>query len=101
MAIVEPIRIEPQARIVHHADRHGVWATCNRSILFQPAGEIRWRRIGEFPFVLPRDIFAPSRLTSRVLRIDQCNLFPSSGGHLLGIRRGKVYDMTERASGAF
>ena len=95
---LQVLRRDKQAVIVHHADERGAWATCDRKILYQPAGTSDWETIGFFPFAAPRDLFAWSRSTKRATRVDKCNLFPTRDGRLLGIRAGMVYEIENGVS---
>lgn len=95
---LQVLRRDKQAVIVHHADERGAWATCDRKILYQPAGTSDWETIGFFPFAAPRDLFAWSRSTKRATRVDKCNLFPTRDGRLLGIRAGMVYEIENSVS---
>ena len=48
---------DKQAVIVHHMDERGIWASCNRKILYRSAKGIHWRKTGSFPVAFPRDCF--------------------------------------------
>ncbi len=91
MPTIKPILTSKLARIVHHVNETGRWASSNRKVLFQGKADNDWIEVCRFPSVPPRDFGGFSRLCSRALRLDQCNLFPTSGGKLLGIRRGVAY----------
>lgn len=87
--IIEKI---PKATIIHHIENGGkVWATHGRRIFYRE--ESRWQNFAIFPFTFPRDIFAFSRLTTRVMRSDKCNLIVNKFGKILGIRGGWVYSI--------
>jgi hypothetical protein len=90
------LRREPGLAIVHHADEHGTWATRGRDVLHQTAPTEPWRRVTR----LPRSRLDPllgSRLASRALRIDRCNVRPGAEGRLLAIRGGRVYRIEDGA----
>jgi len=80
-----------RAVIVHHVDERGAWVTHDREILYGSGKGGEWEIRGEFPFAMPRDMFAWSRPTHRAMRVDKCNLYPTRMGKLLGIRAGTVY----------
>lgn len=84
------LRREPGLAIVHHADEGGTWATRGRDVLHQPSSAAPFRSVAR----LPRSRLDPllrSRLASRALRIDRCNVRPAADGRLLAIRGGRVY----------
>ena len=80
-----------RAVIVHHVNSQAVWATCNREIIVRHAGDQNWQTHAWFPRTFPRDLFLWSRPTTRAMRADKCNLFPTQSKHLLGIRGSVVY----------
>lgn len=80
-----------QATIVHHHDKRGVWATSGRQIIFRMPGSSRWKLIGQFPFVMKRELFGWNRITQRLARADKCLVYPMEDGSLVGIRSGSIY----------
>ena len=80
----------PNITIIHHRTNDGtIWATSGRNILFRKNGD--WQPYSRFPFCFPRDLFAFSHPSARVMRSDKCNLFVNSRGNVLGIRGSRVY----------
>jgi hypothetical protein len=90
------LRREPQLAIVHHADERGVWATRGRDVLHQAAPAEPWRRVARLPGAR-LDPLLRSRLASRALRIDRCNVRPAGAERLLAIRGGRVYRIEDGA----
>jgi hypothetical protein len=88
----------PGVRLIHHVDVEGtLWGSTGRTVLRRrPSGN--WTRVARFPFSSLRDLFGFSRPTSRVMRVDKCNLYVNRQGAVLGIRGGVVY--TLRPQGA-
>ncbi|MDB4691614.1 hypothetical protein OAH23_14480 [Verrucomicrobia bacterium] len=82
---------DPRLTIIHHSDQRGDWATSGRRILFKARNSSIWELLGQFPFVMKREIFGWNRITQRLARADKCLLFPSSDGTLIGIRSGNIY----------
>jgi hypothetical protein len=78
--------------ILHHIEPDGtLWATAGRTILRQRSGQQDWEPVARFPFAAPRDYFAFSRITTRAMRADKCNLYVNQHGGILGIRAGTAY----------
>jgi len=98
LEIIEKI---PKATIIHHInDEGGLWATSGRRIIYRESN--RWQKIATFPYSYPRDLFAFSRPTARVMRSDKCNIYVNRIGKILGIRAGWVYAIEkEKASPLF
>lgn len=83
----------PQITLIHQRLADGtLWATSGRSVVFSN-GKGRWNQFGNFPFRIPRDLFAFSRPTTRATRADKCNLYINSLGRVIGIRAGIVYSI--------
>lgn len=79
--------------VIHYVDERGIWGTKGRKILFRKPSEKGWQIIAKFPFVW-EDVFGWNRLASRALRSEKCIVYPTELGKLLGIRKGKVYDLS-------
>ena len=80
----------PQATIIHHVDAEsGIWATRKRKIVRWIKDE--WQPVADLPYSWPRDIFAFSRITSRIMRADKCNVYVNRLGNVMAIRAGSVY----------
>ena len=80
----------PEVTIVHHIDENGgVWATSKRVVLC--LDQHHWEPIAKFPFSFPRDLFAFSRPTSRIMRSDKSNIYVNKFNKVLGIRGGQVF----------
>jgi hypothetical protein len=77
--------------ILHHYESDGsLWGTSGRKILRRnPLGE--WKKISRFPFAKPRDYFGFSRISTRAMRADKCNIYVNREGSILGIRAGQVF----------
>ncbi len=96
MAYAEIVDRYPDVTIAHHVGHDGVvWATCKRRILCRESGS--WRHFALFPLCLPRDLFGFSRLTSRPMRADKCNVYVNTSNVVLGIRGGWVYHICRDA----
>lgn len=89
------LRREPGVQIVHHHDDRGAWATRGRDVLFRAETEGPWKRIARFPRGSVLDPLVRSRLASRALRLDRCNVHPTRRGGLLGIRGGRVWRLED------
>jgi hypothetical protein len=70
-----------------------MWATSGRNVFY--GKEQNWHPFSRFPFCLPRDLLGFSRLTSRAMRSDKCNVLVNSNGKILGIRGGIVYALEQ------
>jgi hypothetical protein len=94
---VKDFEMVPQVSILHHRQKDGtLWGTRGRWILRgEPGGY--WNRVAKFPFAAPRDYFGFSRPTARAMRADKCNLYLNQAGHLLGIRAGHVYRISDHS----
>lgn len=85
----------PRATIAQHVTPDGtLYTTHGRAILRVPK-DGRAERIGQFPFVKPRDLFGFSRLSQRAARADKANIFVTSTGAVLAIRACKVYALEQ------
>ncbi len=82
-----------EVAVVHYVDERGTWGTKGQKILFRKPSEKGWQIIAKFPFIW-EDLFDWNRLASRALRIEKCIVYPTELGKLLGIRKGKVYDLS-------
>lgn len=86
----EKIDTYPNATILHHIDEQGnLWATSQRNVIKRNGKS--WNTIAKFPFSFPRDVFAFSRPTARLMRSDKCNIYINKHGKMLGVRGGSVY----------
>ncbi len=84
-----------EVAIVQYVDRQMTLGTKGRRILIRKPLEEEWQLYAKFPFVW-EDLFAWNRLASRVLRIEKCIICPTRSGKFLGIRKGRVYDVSAR-----
>jgi hypothetical protein len=90
---LEIVEKSEEVAIVHYVDGRGTWGTKGRKILFRKPSKKGWQIIAKFPFVW-EDLFGWNRLASRALRIEKCIVYPTELGKLLGIRKGKVFDLS-------
>lgn len=90
---LEIVEKSEEVAVVHYVDERGTWGTKGRKILFRKPSEKGWKIIAKFPFIW-EDVFAWNRLASRALRTEKCIVYPTESGKLLGIRKGKVYDLS-------
>ncbi len=90
---LEIVEKSEEVAVVHYVDERGTWGTKGRKILFRKPSQKGWQIIAKFPFIW-EDLFGLNRLASRALRIEKCIVYPTESGKLLGIRKGKVYDLS-------
>jgi hypothetical protein len=78
--------------LIHQiADNGVIWATKMATVYCSIDEGVTWQKFCCFPFILTRDIFSFSRLTSRIARTDKCNIYSNRYNHVIGIRAGTVY----------
>lgn len=79
--------------ILQHVEDNGTaWGTHNRKI-FRLSNDV-WQAVAAFPATYPRDLATWSRLSARVSRADQSNIYVNRVGTVIAIRGGAVYRLS-------
>jgi len=95
--MIETLETYPGINLIHHVSSDGtLLGTGNRRIFRRKRGE-DWVEVARFPFQPPKDFLEITRLSARVSRVDQSNLYATRLGRVLGIRNGMVYRIEETA----
>jgi len=81
--------------IIHYVGDEKIFGSKGRRVYLRKKTDKGWNHYKSFPFIW-EDLFSFNRLASRALRLDKCIVFPTKIGKIMGIRKGKVYDLTDR-----
>ena len=85
--------------LVHQVCGKTVWASAGRRVLKKSAGN-DWTDFCRFPFQWKQDSLGSIRPVARLTRADKCNVFQNSAGRVLGIRGGRVFELSDDGSRA-